>query len=137
MLDPANEKDIYSLHYVYTCRIQHQLDIFRESYSHHKLRSESNMTPYQLWIMGMAKLNADMNAVNAALENEIDYQYGIDWSGPCVAEVHDNVDLPDTACPLSDQQMIDLKGAVDPMQDCIDHGVSFYTTTRAFVYACQ
>ena len=48
LLDPANEKDIYSLHYVYTCRIQHQLDIFRESYSHHKLRSESNMTPYQL-----------------------------------------------------------------------------------------
>ena len=49
MLDPDNEKDIYSLHYVYTCRIQHQLDIFHESYSHHKLRSENNMTPYQLW----------------------------------------------------------------------------------------
>ena len=54
-----------------------------------------------------------------------------------MAEVHDNVDLPDTACPLSDQQLIDLKGAVDPMQDCSDHGVSFYTATRAFVYACQ
>ena len=85
----------------------------------------------------MAKLNVDMNAVNGALENEIDDQYGIDWSGFCVAEVHDNVDLLDTACPLSDQQMIDLKGAVDPMQDCSDHGVSFYTTTRASVYACQ
>ena len=85
----------------------------------------------------MAKLNADMNVVNDALENEMDDQYGIDWSGPCEAEVHDNVDLSDTACPLSDQQMIDLKGAVDPKQDCSDHGVSFYTTTRAFVDACQ
>jgi hypothetical protein len=35
LLDPANEKVIYSLRYVYTCHIQHQLDIFRESYSHH------------------------------------------------------------------------------------------------------
>ena len=85
----------------------------------------------------MAKLNADMNVVNGALGNEIDDRYGIDWSGPCVAKVNDNVDLPDTACPLSYQQMIDLKGAVDPMQDCSDHRVSFYTTTRAFVYACQ
>ena len=50
LLDPANEKDIFSLHYVYTCRIQHQSDIFCESYSHRKLRSENNMTPYQLWI---------------------------------------------------------------------------------------
>ena len=85
----------------------------------------------------MAKLNADMNVVNGALGNEIDDRYGIDWSGPCVAKVNDNVDLPDTACPLSYQQMIDLKGAVDPMQDFSDHRVSFYTTTRAFVYACQ
>ena len=137
LLDPANEKDIYSLHYVYTCRIQYQLDIFRESYSHHKLRSEKNMTPYQLWIMGMAKLNTDVNAINGALENEIDDQYGIDWSGPCVAESNESVDLPNTACPLSDQQVIALKEAVDPMQDCSDYGISFCTTTRAFVYACQ
>ena len=73
----------------------------------------------------MAKLNADMNVVKGTLENEIDDQYGIDWSGPCVAKVNDNVDLPDTTCPLSDQQMIDLKRGVDPMQDCSDRRVYF------------
>ena len=85
----------------------------------------------------MAKLNTDVNAINGALENCIDDQYGIDWSGPCVAESDESVDLPDTACPLSDQQVIALKEAVDPMQDGSDYGISFYTTTRAFVYACQ
>ena len=43
-------------------RVQHQLDIFRESYSHHKLRSEVNMTPYQLWIRGMC-YTTDLAAV--------------------------------------------------------------------------
>ena len=50
----------------------------------------------------MAKLNADMNVANGALKNEMDDQYGIDWSGSCVAKVNGNVDLPDTACLLSD-----------------------------------
>ena len=47
LLDPSDDRDILSLHYVHIPRIQHNLDCFRDSYSHHKLNTENNMTPYQ------------------------------------------------------------------------------------------
>ena len=66
VLDPNNDIDLFALHFVYLPRICQQLETFRRSYSHHRLRSEGSMTPYQLWIEGMATLNADIHAVDGA-----------------------------------------------------------------------
>ena len=55
-LDPSSEKGLFSLHYVFISRILHQLDTFCDMY---KLRTEGNMSPYQLWIQGMSVLNTD------------------------------------------------------------------------------
>ena len=35
LLNPSDENDLFSLHYIFLPRIQHNLDMFRESYSHH------------------------------------------------------------------------------------------------------
>ena len=37
LLDPSDDRDILSLHYVYVPHIQHYLECFCDSYSHHKL----------------------------------------------------------------------------------------------------
>ena len=39
-------KDLFVLHYIFLPRIQEQLNVFRESYSHHRIRSEGNKSPY-------------------------------------------------------------------------------------------
>ena len=55
--------------------------------------------------------------------------YGIDWDGPCVTNIVENVEVPSTISPLSDEQMEELKQLVDPLQHCNDHGISLYTAT--------
>eukprot|EP00731_Ephydatia_muelleri_P004752 Em0002g928a len=135
ILDLSSEKDLFCLHYVFIPRIQQQLDIFRESYSHHKLRSEGNMTPYQLWIQGMSTLNSDLAAVEGSLEESSISEYGIDWTGPCRMNNTEDVILEVYSCPLTDEQLLQLKQVVDPMQLCGDFGVSIYFATRQFVYS--
>uniref|UniRef100_A0A7M5TT23 Integrase catalytic domain-containing protein n=1 Tax=Clytia hemisphaerica TaxID=252671 RepID=A0A7M5TT23_9CNID len=48
-----NDVDRFVLHFVYVPRIQKSLDEFQEGWNHHKLSTESNQTPYQLWTLGM------------------------------------------------------------------------------------
>ena len=54
ILDPANNSDLFCLHYIFLPRINEQLCLFKESYSHHRLRGAGNQSPYQLWIGGLA-----------------------------------------------------------------------------------
>ena len=135
LLDSSDDRDIFSLHYVYIPRIQHNLDSFRDTYSHHKLSTENSMTPNQLWIMGMAQLNTDSSSVEGSIEN-VDADYGIDWNDPCVTNTVEHVDVPTNQCLLTEQQLSELKDIIDPMQDCDDYGFSLYITVRAFVRAC-
>ena len=114
LLDPSDDRDILSLHYVYIPRIQHNLDCFRDSYSHHKLSTENNMTPYQLWIMGMAQLNTDRSSVEGSNE-KVDDDHGIDWNDPCVTSTVEHVDVPTIQCFLTEQQLSELKDRIDPM----------------------
>ena len=64
VLDASSDID---LHFVYLPWINH---IFRTSYGHHRLRSKGNMSPYQLWIEGMARLDADIHAVDGTVADE-------------------------------------------------------------------
>lgn len=48
-----------------------QLDLFREGWTHHPLRTEGNWTLQQLWIMGLDQLmhqNPDHTAVAGLFE---------------------------------------------------------------------
>ena len=63
ILNPTNDLDLFCLHYVYLPRINHHLDTFREGYSHHRLRSARNRSPYQLWFGGMAEGTGDDDAI--------------------------------------------------------------------------
>lgn len=51
VLDLDNEKDIFSLHYVYIPRINRTLDEFRAAFNNHSMSSEGNRTPLQLFTL--------------------------------------------------------------------------------------
>ena len=59
LLNQCDPRDLYALHLVCLPKIQEQLDQFRLGWCHHKLRTEQNKTPYQLWIIGMSINFAD------------------------------------------------------------------------------
>ena len=52
-LDILNNIHLFSLHYIFLPRINRHLGLFQEGYDNHPLRSESNMTPIQLWVSGV------------------------------------------------------------------------------------
>ena len=62
LLDPFDEIDLYSLHLVFIPRLNGQLESFRAAYCRHKLRTEHNRTPLQLWTRGVATTE-DMTAL--------------------------------------------------------------------------
>lgn len=57
LLDINSQVDLYALHFVFLPVIQTQLDIFREGWANHSLRTESNRTPLQLWLLGLSQMN--------------------------------------------------------------------------------
>ena len=45
--------------------IQKQLDLFREAWATHPLRTERNRSPLQLWILGLNEVNVEDQVHNA------------------------------------------------------------------------
>ncbi len=71
MLEPTSNVDLFALHYIFVPRINHHLDVFRESYSHHRLRTARNRSPYQLWIGGMTERSGDNAALQGVLQEPL------------------------------------------------------------------
>ncbi len=53
LLDPVDEADLFALHFVFIPRVNQQLKSFKEAYCRHRLRTEHNHTPLQLWTRGI------------------------------------------------------------------------------------
>lgn len=52
ILDPDNHLDLFCLQFVFIPRINASLEQFTATWNNHPLRSASNRSPYQLWILG-------------------------------------------------------------------------------------
>ena len=61
-LDPLNQVDLFCLHCIFLPRIYHNLLEFMGSRNHHKLSTEINRTPYQLFFEGMLYRSNDRKA---------------------------------------------------------------------------
>ena len=71
LLNSENNNDLFALHFVFIPRINHQLELFRDFFSHHPLRSARNESPLQLWVRGMVRLSSDEAALHGALEDPL------------------------------------------------------------------
>ena len=63
ILDPNKPADLYSLHIVFIPIIQKQLDVFMQAWACHRLRTENNRTPKQLWVLGLQEMDDSNHAV--------------------------------------------------------------------------
>lgn len=76
LLDPYNDLDLYSLHYVYIPRINRALDEYVRQHNNHPVRTESHRTPLQLFYSPyFAHSGCDQSLVNLNT-------YGVEEEGP-------------------------------------------------------
>ena len=67
LLQVTSERDMYALHYVFIPRLNMQLDVFRTSYCHHRMRTANNQSSFQLWAGGLIERGSDDHALDGLL----------------------------------------------------------------------
>lgn len=135
-LEIDNELHIFCLHYVFLPRINRHLNLFRNGYDNHPLRTESNMTPCQLWLHG---LNSSGNSHITLQETNLS-MYGIDFDGPLPSQIYNGrnfneitIEVPPVASPINDNQLSMLRSTVDPLASSSSYGVDIYLNTVQMV----
>lgn len=53
VLDPSDSIHLFCAQHVFLPRLQRDLDVFRVGWDNHPLRTEQNLSPQQLWMMGL------------------------------------------------------------------------------------
>ena len=106
LLNPNDELDLAALHYVFIPRINENLEKFKVSWNNHKLSTEKQKTPNQLYILGMLDLfGSEYTAVKDFFEsNVIDSNYyGVEEPDviDAASEVEEAVVVPETMQNLS------------------------------------
>lgn len=69
LLSPTEDVDLFALHYVFLPRINEHLETFCQAYSRHRIRTEGNHSPIQLWLQGML-ITTDQTAASGVYDFE-------------------------------------------------------------------
>lgn len=56
LLNPLNEADLFSLHYVFSNVINHHLQEFASAWNEHRMSTCNNMSPMQVWIESLQRI---------------------------------------------------------------------------------
>lgn len=118
--------------------INRALESFKRSWNNHKLSSEGNFTPQQLYIRGMfERFGTDDPAVQDVIDTQpiAETQYGVDLDGPSPENrSNNNVQVTEVTCPISDAQRTQLGELIRSLQPCPNHGISLYLAAKDFVH---
>lgn len=138
ILDAANEVDLLALHYVYIPRINDNLDRFRSAWNNHKLSTEHQKTPNQLYILGMLQLfGSGYTAVKDFFENNtVPEDYGVsepEVTEPVIQADNAQVVVPVIAVRISEECLADLQASVQPLSQDGNHGISLYLQAKEII----
>jgi len=76
LVDADNDIDLFCLQRVFLPRIQNHLNTFWIGWYNHRLRTEHNKTPHQLWVQGISELadgNPDHLVIDGLRNNEVNF----------------------------------------------------------------
>lgn len=108
LLDVSNTLHIFLVHFVFLPRLRRDLQTFTAGWNQHPLRTEGNMTPQQLWDLGLLQHRTN--------ENELPEH--IDWESALYhaeSEQQNGVVVPEFPSPLNNNEMRVLQAVVDPL----------------------
>ena len=131
-LNPSNDA---ALHLVFLPRINDSLDKFKLGWNNHKISTENNLSPLQLY-------TAYAQGSNLFEDDDVDQEmYGRDLvqeddDGDDENELDTNeVTVPCTSIPLSPASVEQLSHTINPVADCNDFGKQFYFDTVELLYS--
>ena len=136
-LNPLNETDMYCLHYVFERRINRIVNEFVISWNNHKLSTEGNKSPNQLFLTGMLSSSVAGRMPPIPYSSTTTQQ-----SSPGPSATHPASSLPNTSshvsvsrssfkpCSLLQQALLTQ---VDPLGDSCNYGKDIYLKTVSLV----
>ena len=127
ILNTDDSVHLFVLHLIFTPRINKALDEFREAFNHHKVRTERNCSPYQMWINGM--LHPENPLAHAQLDedpNDME-MYGHDPHGPSPVGSDNNVVVEAVNVDHEDLLTSFVLENLDPLRQSSEMGVDIYT----------
>jgi hypothetical protein len=133
LLDPLDEEQLYALHYVYLPRINRSLNVFREAWNHHKIRTAHNKSPEQLFAAGLLQLqHSQLTAMDYF--DSVDDSYGIDDDNPEPVDNEGTVVVPQLNFRLQPTDLQALIQQVDPLSVSSEYGIELYEQTVQFIH---
>ena len=140
IMDANNEQDLFCLHYVFLPRINNSLNLFRSAWNNHRMRTEGNKSPNQLYTQGMLRLfGSNLTAVRDVFDSQpihVDEEwYGVDETTGPFPEVQTNNDVQVPQIPqFVDSEQIDLlRQTINPLDSCTNFGIPIYLETKAWL----
>ena len=127
VLDPDNNVHLFTLHLVFLPRINIALSEFKEAFNHHKVRTERNWSPYQMWVNDMS--SPDNPLAHGVLDedpNDLE-MYGYDAQAPSPVGNSDNaVIVEEINMDYGDLLQSYVLERLDPLQQSNEMGVDIY-----------
>ncbi len=112
MLIVENEWHMFSLHFVFLPRLNRDLEVFRNQWNNHPLRTEHNLTPIQLYIQGICTASQSnfmfMPGTRTTEENVNNSRAGNEDYIDDELENNEST-VPQTTSPLCDTLMSQLR----------------------------
>ena len=114
-LDPDNNFHRYALHFVYLPRINQSLQVFKEGWNHHGVRTEHNLSPHQLFVRGALQLQRrGLHALD--FFERVDNMYGVDDEDSTMEDDY-TVYIPPNRFALTEEHLAELHSIVSPLAE--------------------
>ncbi|CAL9705996.1 unnamed protein product [Knipowitschia caucasica] len=113
LLNPDFELHLYALHWSFLPHIQKHLTFFQRGWNCHRLQTEGNQTPLQMWSGYEREAQHD--------PMQVDSEYGVDWTAPC-GHRQPHVVVPEVQLQrsLSEEEIHSLPHPDGPLSNALD-----------------
>ena len=143
ILDISKDIHLFALHHVFEPRISRDLSTWRNAHNNHKMRTENNKSPRQLWHENL--IVSSHNTYYSAIRNifscdEDQRRQQIDdfRSTNNFVEPSDiAIVIPRIPPPLTEQQLEDLSSSIDVLADSQCNGIDIYGQVVTFISHAQ
>ena len=130
-LDPDNPVHRHALQYVYLPKINQSLDVFVAGWNHHRIRTQHNLTPYQLFVQGTLQRGFQ----NLDTLQQVDSLYGVDE----IDDAQDSGDeytvyIPPNSFQLTEDALTQLQATVNPLSESHNFGIELYIQILQFLH---
>lgn len=123
LLSPTDDKHLFCLHHIFLPRINLQLQQFMVGWNNHSLRTESGLTPMELWRRGLCLASPDV------LDQPSLYGIDVDIINPFNRV--DSVIIPETVLSLTPDQLAYIQHHHPPLTH------SDYLGLDLYLYLCH